>query len=373
MDTRICTVVAFVVFLCLECLALKGPEQIHIAYGSTASEMVVMWSTSENSSSIVHYRHSSATNSTKVTFRDGECRLFTFGNEKGLQYIHWVHLTDLTPGQSYDYQVESNSQQSQVYSFTAMRTDKDWVPQFIFYGDMGRHGGAPILPHLKLEVKTPPNAAIFHVGDFAYDLSSEGGINGDEFMNRIQDIAAVVPYMTAVGNHEINYNFSHYLNRFTMPTNGNGFWYSINIANIHFISYSTEVYFTNGPVAEQLLWLKQDLNEANRNRDKQPWIIAFGHRPMYCSNLDGDDCTTSHSVVRAGLESVFYENGVDVIIQGHEHSYERLWPVYNETVTAKNYINPKAPVHIISGAAGCSEVYDLCVDPMLGPRDEYHK
>ena len=41
---------------------------------------------------------------------------------------------------------------------------------------MGRHGGAPILPHLKLEVKTPPNAAIFHVGDFAYDLSSEGGI-----------------------------------------------------------------------------------------------------------------------------------------------------------------------------------------------------
>ena len=65
-------------------------------------------------------------------------------------------------------------------------------------------------------------------------------------------------------------------------------------------SYSTEVYFTNGPVAEQLLWLKQDLNEANRNRDKQPWIIAFGHRPMYCSNLDGDDCTTSHSVVRAG-------------------------------------------------------------------------
>ena len=59
---------------------------------------------------------------------------------------------------------------------------------------------------------------------------------------------------------------------------------------------------------------------------------------------------------------------MDVIIQGHEHSYERLWPVYNETVTAKNYINPKAPVHIISGAAGCSEVYDLCVDPMLGPR-----
>lgn len=70
------------------------------------------------------------------------------------------------------------------------------------------------------------------------------------------------------------------------------------------------------------------------------------------------------------LETVFYENGVDVIIQGHEHSYERLWPVYNGTVIARNYTNPKAPVHIISGAAGCNEADGLCVNPMLGPRGE---
>ena len=72
------------------------------------------------------------------------------------------------------------------------------------------------------------------------------------------------------------------------------------------------------------------------------------------------------------LETLFYENGVDVIIQGHEHSYERLWPVYNETVTAKNYINPRAPVHIISGAAGCNEYFGICVNPMLGPKGEIH-
>lgn len=187
-------------------------------------------------------------------------------------------------------------------------------------------------------------------------------------MNRIQDLAAVVPYMTAVGNHEIAYNFSHYLNRFSMPTEGSKFWYSINIAKIHFVCYSTEVYFTNGPVAEQLEWLKQDLAEANANRDKQPWVIAFGHRPMYCSNLGNDDCTKEKSIVRAGLETLFYENGVDVIIEAHEHSYERLWPVYNETVTAKNYTDPKAPVHLISGAAGCNEFLGICVNPILGPR-----
>jgi len=37
-------------------------------------------------------------------------------------------------------------------------------------------------------------------------------------------------------------------------------------------------------------------------------------------------------------------------------------------VTAHNYTNPKAPVHLISGAAGCNEFYGICVNPMLGPR-----
>lgn len=86
------------------------------------------------------------------------------------------------------------------------------------------------------------------------------------------------------------------------PTPVNRMWYSFDIAKAHFIAYSTEVYFTDGPVQDQLDWLTNDLKEANKpeNRAKRPWIIAFGHRPMYCSNIDNDDCTTLHSVVRKG-------------------------------------------------------------------------
>ena len=54
---------------------------------------------------------------------------------------------------------------------------------------------------------------------------------------------------------------------------------------------------------------------------------------------------------------------MDLVVQAHEHSYERLWPVYDYQVTAKNYIDPQAPVHVISGAAGCGENVDYMGEP----------
>ena len=51
------------------------------------------------------------------------------------------------------------------------------------------------------------------------------------------------------------------------------------------------------------------------------------------------------------MEDLFYNYGVDVVIQVHGHSYERLWPQYKGVVLSKDYTNPKAPVQFITGAA----------------------
>lgn len=91
---------------------------------------------------------------------------------------------------------------------------------------------------------------------------------------------------------------------------------------------------------------------------------------MHLAKLNSSwEIVTSFSVcIISSLEPLFFQYGVDLIIEAHEHSYERLWPVFNDTVTAHNYTNPKAPVHVISGAAGCNEAFGICVNPMLGPR-----
>jgi len=111
----------------------------------------------------------------------------------------------------------------------------------------------------------------------------------------------------------------------------------------------------------------------NRIETKQPWIIAYAHRPMYCSN-DIDDtptiCTADTSALRDGvnwhgghrvgaLEPLFYHYNVDMYFSGHMHSYERLYQTYHEQVLSHNYDPLIAPVHIIAGAAGGPEALDV--------------
>ena len=56
-----------------------------------------------------------------------------------------------------------------------------------------------------------------------------------------------------------------------------------------------------------------------------------------------------------GLEDLFHEYGVDIEIWGHEHVYERHWPVYDRKIyngsVEAPYTNPRAPVHLVSGSA----------------------
>lgn len=173
---------------------------------------------------------------------------------------------------------------------------------------------------------------------------------------------------------KMNSNFSNYRSRFQMPGNTENLYYSFDMGPVHFISISTELYFYLNygikALANQYEWLVNDLREANKpeNRAIRPFIVVFGHRPMYCSNDDNRlTCQNETTFVRTGLpithlyalEELFLNSGVDVSIWAHQHSYERLWPIYNFEVRngsfEEPYRNARAPIHIITGSAGCKE------------------
>ncbi|XP_070392526.1 acid phosphatase type 7 isoform X4 [Dermacentor albipictus] len=289
------------------------PEQVHLSYGALPTQMLVTWTTFDpTNDSVVEFGEDgldrqATGQSTK--FYDG-------GSERRLIYIHRVLLEDLTPGAFYVYHCGSRMGWSATFWFRAKNASARWSPRLAVFGDMG-NVNAQSLPFLQEEAQKGTIHAALHVGDFAYNMDSDNARVGDEFMRQIEPVAAYVPYMTCVGNHENAY---------------------FDIGPAHIISLSTEFYFFVEygflQIKNQYEWLEQDL----KVRKGIPLVHLYG------------------------LEDLFYKYGVDLEFWAHEHSYERLWPVYNRQVyngsAEKPYTNPRAPVHIITGSAGCQEKLD---------------
>ncbi|KAM4696394.1 LOW QUALITY PROTEIN: acid phosphatase type 7 [Rhinophrynus dorsalis] len=361
---------------CGQCAEIaKGqPQQVHLSYTGDPTSMTVTWTTFSLTPSVVEFSPLPGLPSFNMSAY-GNATLFVDGGwMRRKMFIHRVTLYGLKPGHKYVYHCGSAEGWSARFSFRAMQSGSSWGPRLAVFGDMG-NDNAQSLSRLQKDTQMDLYDAVLHVGDFAYDLDKDNARVGDEFMRQIESVAAYIPYMTCPGNHEEAYNFSNYRNRFSMPGSTEGLWYSWDLGPAHIISLSTEVYFYlkygKELVAEQYKWLQKDLQEASSpsSRSQRPWIITMGHRPMYCSNYDKDDCLQHETVVRRGifdgqfgLRGLFYKYGVDLEIWAHEHSYERLWPVYNYTVYKGSpeapYTNPPAPVHIITGSAGCKERLD---------------
>lgn len=151
------------------------------------------------------------------------------------------------------------------------------------------------------------------------------------------------------------------------------FWYSFDHGMVHYVQFNTETDFPNapdlpggsanedaGPFAPngtQLEWLKRDL--ASVDREKTPWVIAAGHRPWYMSSQPG--CTDC----QAAFEPLLLKYGVDLVLSGHVHFYDRQAAVENGT-TQEITNNPTAPWYITNGAGGHYDGLDT-PDSTLAP------
>ena len=364
--------------------SIYTPEQIHIAWTADASSMSVTWAAESISpGASVQYTPVLSHDQIVKTYNYSSIGIWkTFANtpEPKILQRHLnvckATMPNLVQGGLYAYRVGSTAYGwSLQYSFQAKRNfASDETTRFLVYGDLS--AGEDIIPtvaSLLEEVHTHEYDAIIHNGDFAYNLDTDHGMRGDYFMQSIEPVASRLPYMVAQGNHESWFSILHYINRFEMPGNTSNLWYSFNAGRVHFIAYNTEPvfdYFIDMQV-EMMRFIENDLE--TYDREQYPWLVVFGHRPLYCSaNLtsgvyggqrirNNANCLQEADRMRLFFEDVWYNHGVDLVISSHVHAYERLGPVYrNVSVPCQEQsyhtcVNAKAPVYVVTGVPGNSE------------------
>jgi len=371
--------------------AANLPSQVHIALAGTDSDgnsnsMSVTWSTStQTSSSTVKYGTSSGVYTNTVT---GYSRSYyeTFHNH--------VVLGTLSSDTLYYYVVgDSTGGWSSEYTFRSAPLSSKLRGNFSFavFGDLGLVNGEASNNYLK-SIKDSIEF-VAHAGDVGYADDSFLHLgcatsfcyedSFDQYMVSIEPWASQLPYMVAPGNHEADChdpaclvskdkkeklsNFTAYNERFLMPSDVSdgvmNMYYSFNYGNVHFISLDTETAYAGAPEETKyvlpcggfstvfLPWLENDLIKANENREERPWILVMGHHPLY----DGDSINTA---LQTAVEDLFYKYGVDVFFGGHEHFYERDYPVY-KGVPEADYINPVATTHLLIGGAGNDEMHGV--------------
>lgn len=166
------------------------------------------------------------------------------------------------------------------------------------------------------------------LGDNAYNEGTD-----DQYQKAVfelyPDLLRNVFLWPAIGNHEtaqatIPANYP-YLDIFTLPTkaeaggvaSGSEYYYSFNHANIHFVVLDSMV-SSRAVDGAMLTWLDSDLRA-----NMATWLVAYWHHPPYSKGSHNSDVETELVEMRENALPILERYGVDLVLSGHSHSYER--------------------------------------------------
>lgn len=234
---------------------------------------------------------------------------------------HSVNFTHLSPKTKYVYRVGDGNNFSEWNQFTAA-SDKPEPFTFIYLGDMQNHIRSHCSRTIRQAYSDAPNAAfMIHAGDLVGNAGSD--LQWGEWFYTGGFINRMIPSIAAPGNHErVRVKMPdgrkkgrltpYWQEMFEFPLNGpegleeSAYW--LDYQGVRFI-----VLNSNRDRQKQRDWLQQVLS-ANNNR----WTIITFHHPIYSTVARRDNAE-----LRNLWQPVFDKYHVDLVLQGHDHTYAR--------------------------------------------------
>jgi 3',5'-cyclic AMP phosphodiesterase CpdA len=168
------------------------------------------------------------------------------------------------------------------------------------------------------------------LGDNAYYSGTDQEYQGAVF-NVFQQLLRTTPLWSTLGNHETYgpdaFGNLAYFDIFDLPQDGRAGgvasgterYYSFDYGNVHFVCLDSEI-SDKSAGGSMVTWLEEDL--AANSKD---WLIAFWHSPPYSRGSHNSDVEASLFLMRQSIVPVLENYGVDLVLCGHSHSYERSY------------------------------------------------
>jgi len=375
---------------------------VHITFGTDAArEMHVSWSTA---GSVANPRVVLGTPAGGFGLTiPAETATYTDYGDGVEVFMQHAGLRGLQPDTTYVYSILSDGAAPVQGTFTTAPVGR--VPfRFTSFGDIG--SGNPTWAKSSLNAITATsqieqfNPAVHLLnGDLSYANVNQASMASvwADFADNTQPSAMNTPWMPALGNHEVEagngpLGYLSYQTRYRLPSNHSssfrGNWYSFQVGSVLFVSLdNNDVVFendggvyagtTSGPYllgysgGQQEQWLEQTLQRASFDPTVD-WIIAYMHQPAMSSSSSGSG---SDLGIRQSWFPLFYTYGVDLVLCGHDHDYERSYAVrgtdpgtfLRPTVVSDStdvVDTSQGLVHIVLGGGGTSSH-----DDVYGPPD----
>lgn len=218
------------------------------------------------------------------------------------------------------------------------------------------------------------------LGDNAYNSGTNSEYQAAVF-DMYPTMLRKMPLWSCMGNHDANNgstsstaNFP-YLDMFTFPTSGEcggvasgtERYFSFDYGNIHFINLDSQTSSratieSTGSDGAMAAWLRNDLAAVTAT-----WIIAIFHHPPYSKGSHDSDVESQLVQMRGRFAPILEAGGVDLVLTGHSHSYERSFLLdqhygLSTTFTAAHKRQPG------NGRPAGDGAY---IKPLTGPRDHF--
>jgi hypothetical protein len=281
---------------------------------------------------------------------------------------HALRLVGLRPATEYTYQVSAGTDTSLTRVFrTAPRRQIDGTSApftFVVYGD---NRSNPDLHRRVIDSirRGPLPVLVVSTGDLVY-AGADSARWFREFLVPADELFSEAPCVLSLGNHDLDIETGErpglarwWLENFVFPGRpddpGYGRWFSLDVGGVHFVHLDS----TEPGNEDQVAWLAADLaGSAARAAD---FRVAVFHHPPYTAGHH-----PSELAVREHWEELFVRQGIDLVFNGHNHYYQRTWPVTADgavktaerTEAGVDLVRTgTAPLYIVTGGGG-APLYD---------------